>query len=147
VTHTVTTGQTYRSNRPTPLGPARIRITAYTPGAPSANAVDPDTGAGCVVLAADLHATAPTGDARHDGYTLERADDDTDDGFDFEAIARSAHAQAVAAGDTRAARALAACLPRPLTPEQQRRALEATWTGVIRNSSFGKTPPGVTRIP
>lgn len=68
--HPLRPGQTYRSNRPAPLGPARLRITAHTPGAPSADAVDPDTGAGCVVLVAALHITPPTGDARHDGYTL-----------------------------------------------------------------------------
>ncbi|MGA5598342.1 hypothetical protein ACPCSE_29330 [Streptomyces cellulosae] len=77
MSHTVRPDQTYRSNRPVPLGPARVRITAYTPGEPSANAVDPDTGASCVVLVDDLHATAPTGDARHDGYTLT-PDDSTD---------------------------------------------------------------------
>lgn len=70
--HTVTTGQTYRSNEIAPSSPARIRITAYTPGDASACAADADTGAHCEVLAEDLHATAPTGDARHDGYTLER---------------------------------------------------------------------------
>ncbi|MEU9405534.1 hypothetical protein AB0E08_07505 [Streptomyces sp. NPDC048281] len=68
--HTVTPGDTYRSNRPTPYGPARIRITEHTPGTVLANAVDPDTGAPCTVLLADLHDTPPTGDARHDGYTL-----------------------------------------------------------------------------
>jgi hypothetical protein len=68
------------------------------------------------------------------------------DDFDFEAVARAAYAEAVTAGDTRAAHALAACLPRSLTPEEQRRAVEAAWSGVIRNSSFGKLPPGVTRI-
>jgi hypothetical protein len=72
MTHTIAAGQTYRSNAPVPYGPARIRITEYTPGAASACAVDADNGAHCVVLAEDLFATAPTGDARHDGYTLER---------------------------------------------------------------------------
>lgn len=74
MTHTIAPGQTYRSNRLVPLGPARVRITEYQMGDASACAVDPDTGAHCVVLAEDLHPTAPTGDARHDGYTL------TDDG-------------------------------------------------------------------
>lgn len=72
---TIAPGQTYRSNRPTPLGPARIRITGE-PGPASVDAADADTGALCVVLLEDLHATAPTGDARHYGYTRE----DTPDG-------------------------------------------------------------------
>ncbi|KNE83304.1 hypothetical protein AB0B04_19070 [Streptomyces xinghaiensis] len=63
-------GQVYRSNRPVPLGPARVRITAYEAREPAAQAIDPDTGAGCVVLVEDLHATSPTGEYRHDGYTL-----------------------------------------------------------------------------
>lgn len=69
---TITAGDTYRSNLPIPYGPARIEITAYEPGAASADAVDPDTGAVCLVLADDLHDTAPTGDARYDGFTLEQ---------------------------------------------------------------------------
>jgi hypothetical protein len=74
VNHTIAAGQTYRSLLPhRPLGPARITITVYEPGAVSADAVDADNGAGCVVLAEDLHdsATLPTGDRRTIGYVLE----------------------------------------------------------------------------
>jgi hypothetical protein len=70
MTHVIRTGQTYRSNEPAPSSPARIRITEYAPGDASACAADVDTGAHCEVLAEDLFATAPTGDARRDGYTL-----------------------------------------------------------------------------
>ncbi|KNE80147.1 hypothetical protein AB0B04_32255 [Streptomyces xinghaiensis] len=63
-------GQTYRSNGLVPLGPACVFITAYEPGEPAAQAIDPDTGTGRVVLVDDLHATSPTGEHRHDGYTL-----------------------------------------------------------------------------
>lgn len=70
--HTITAGQTYRTLRPHPYGPARITITAHEPGAATADGVDPDTGAPCVVLAADLYPSAylPTGDRLHDGYAL-----------------------------------------------------------------------------
>lgn len=60
-------GQTYHSNNPAPYGPTRIRITEYLPGDTAASAVDPDTGAGCVVLVEDLHAERPSGTV---GYTL-----------------------------------------------------------------------------
>ncbi|MGW9069254.1 hypothetical protein ACWGQT_07390 [Streptomyces yangpuensis] len=75
VSHTIEPGQTYRALRPhRPLGPARITITTYEPGAASANALDAINGAGCVVLAADLHADGRHADGtdRTEGYALEQ---------------------------------------------------------------------------
>jgi hypothetical protein len=72
--HTIAAGQTYRTCARYPLGPARIRITAYEPGAATADAADRDSGAGCVVLVADLHASPvhDDGTPRTDGYALTR---------------------------------------------------------------------------
>ncbi|MFF5422170.1 hypothetical protein ACWCQE_27680 [Streptomyces sp. NPDC002409] len=72
--HVIAAGQIYRALRPhRALGPARIQITEYDPSGATADGIDPDTGAGCVVLVEDLHPTAtdPTGARRRDGYVLE----------------------------------------------------------------------------
>ncbi|PPS89408.1 hypothetical protein [Streptomyces sp. MH60] len=74
MSHTITPGQTYRACAPYPYGPTRIRITAYEPGAATADAADRDSGAPCVVLAADLHASPAHDDGtpRTEGYALTR---------------------------------------------------------------------------
>lgn len=70
--HTIQAGQVYRPCRPYETTPT-LRITAYQPGAPCADAVDADTGRStCVILTDDLHPTpyTETGDRRLDGFTL-----------------------------------------------------------------------------
>jgi hypothetical protein len=63
--------------------------------------------------------------------------------FDYAATARRALERANAAGDDRAARVLAACLPRPLSPAQSRQAHADAWGNAVNG---GAPRPGVTRI-